>query len=88
MDIQMKYIVERNLEVVYHDPETGMPRLVSFLRDKKFLEGARGEEPWKDGQEVEILGYGGNEKSKIALTFKPYKENKWTWTHWTVSYAS
>jgi hypothetical protein len=30
MDIQMKYIVERNLEVVYHDPETGMPRLVSF----------------------------------------------------------
>lgn len=28
MDIQMKYIVEKNLEVVYHDPETGMPRLV------------------------------------------------------------
>lgn len=24
----MKYIVEKNLEVVYHDPETGMPRLV------------------------------------------------------------
>jgi hypothetical protein len=45
MDIQMKYIVERNLEVVYHDPETGIPRLVSFWRDKKFLEGARGEEP-------------------------------------------
>jgi hypothetical protein len=28
MDIQMKYIVEKNMEVVYHDPETGMPRLV------------------------------------------------------------
>jgi hypothetical protein len=27
----MKYIVDKNLDVVYHDSETGMPRLVSAL---------------------------------------------------------
>ena len=38
MDIQMKYIVEKNLEVVYHDPETGMPRLVRFGQFIKFFQ--------------------------------------------------
>ena len=29
-NMQAKYIVARNFNVVYHDPETGIPRLVSI----------------------------------------------------------
>lgn len=28
-DLPMKYVLERNLSLIYHDPETGMPRLVN-----------------------------------------------------------
>ncbi len=42
----MKYIVEKNLDVVYHDPETGLPRLVmeNNPSDVLSVEGARGQE--------------------------------------------
>jgi hypothetical protein len=29
-NMQNKYILERNLDLVYYDPETGLPKIVSF----------------------------------------------------------
>lgn len=29
-NVPAKFVVERNLNVIYHDPETGMPKIVSI----------------------------------------------------------
>ena len=62
----MKYIVEKNLDLVYHDPETGLPRLVmgNYTSDILSVEGARGQESWEDGKEVEVSADRSHEEGK------------------------
>jgi hypothetical protein len=64
-NMQSKYTVARNLNVVYHDPETGQPRIViEFIY--MAVERALWEKLGEGWAEAEVPRNGGDEASRFS----------------------